>query len=71
MLYLHHIIPIKHQVCICLMFLQIPSIRNQEPEVGLQKLVPVVGHGFGSTPAGPPSPPALIIASASPTVIVI
>ncbi len=53
------------------MFLQIPSIRNQEPEVGLQKLVPVVGHWFGGRPAVPPSPPALVIASASPTVIVI
>lgn len=58
------------------MLLQISSVRNQKPEVGLQELIPVVWHGFGRRPAkAPPTsavtapPPPAVSAIVSITVI--
>ena len=64
MTHLDHIIPVQHQICISLMLPQISSIRHHKFEVGLQKLVSVVGHGLGSRTAVPSSSMALIMSPA-------
>ena len=64
MAHLNHIIPVQHQICISLMLPQIASIRHHKLEVGLQKLVSVIGHWLGSRSAVPASSTAFIMSSA-------
>ena len=70
--YLNNVVPVKHKISVSGMSPQISSIRNQESEVGLQELVPVVGQGLGRLPAVAPSPaPGLVAPPATPTMVCI
>ena len=68
---LHHILPVQHQVGICLEARHVHGIRYQESEVGLEELVAVVGLGPGAAvaraggPAAPAPAPAAAPAAAA------